>query len=83
MVKRTDAVAHWQMHDTKRSVYNPSGIGLLANTNDSDGVTAVYDMDITSNGFKLRATHAGQNASGGTYIYLAFASVPFKYANAR
>ena len=83
MVKRTDGVTHWQIHDTKRSVYNPSGIGLLANTNDSDGISAVYDMDITSNGFKLRATHAGQNASGGTYIYIAFAETPFKYSNAR
>jgi hypothetical protein len=26
---------------------------------------------------------AGYNASGGTYIYMAFAENPFKYANAR
>ena len=83
MFKRTDGVTHWQIHDIKRSPLNPSGIGLLANTNDADGVSTTYNLDITSNGFKLRDAHAGQNASGGTYIYMAFAEAPFKYANAR
>jgi len=36
-----------------------------------------------SNGFKPRLTDVNVNASGGTYIYLAFAEQPFKYANAR
>ena len=83
MFKRTDGVTHWQIHDIKRSPVNPSGIGLLANTTDADGVSTTYNLDITSNGFKLRDAHAGQNASGGTYIYMAFAEAPFKYANAR
>jgi hypothetical protein len=38
--------------------------------------------DFNSNGFKIRNTFANTNASGGTYIYMAFASNPFKYANA-
>ena len=83
MFKRTDGVTHWQIHDIKRSPVNPSGIGLLANTNDGDGVSTTYNLDITSNGFKLRDAHAGQNVSGGSYIYMAFAEAPFKYANAR
>jgi len=83
MFKRTDGVTHWQIHDIKRSPVNPSGIGLLANTNDADGVSTTYNLDITSNGFKLRDAHAGQNVSGGSYIYMAFAEAPFKYANAR
>jgi hypothetical protein len=40
-------------------------------------------MDILSNGFKRRDTNTDVNASGGTYVYLAFAEAPFKYANAR
>ena len=83
MFKRTDGVTHWQIHDIKRSPVNPSGIGLLANTNDGDGVSTTYNLDITSNGFKLRDAHAGQNVSGGSYIYMAFAEAPFKYANAK
>ena len=34
-------------------------------------------------GFKLRSSHGTANGSGDTYIYLAFAEAPFKYANAR
>ena len=41
------------------------------------------DKDFLSNGFKHRSTGASENASGGTYIYMAFAEAPFKYANAR
>jgi hypothetical protein len=39
-------------------------------------------MDIVSNGFKSRSA-TEYNASGGTYIYAAFAENPLKYANAR
>ena len=39
---------------------------------------AVYDsVDFLSNGFKLRSGRAGVNASGSTYIYMAFAENPF------
>ena len=34
-------------------------------------------LDFTSNGFKLRRTHASQNANDELYIYLAFAENPF------
>jgi len=40
-------------------------------------------IDLVSNGFKLRGTSSDYNASGNTYIYLAFAESPFKYSNAR
>ena len=31
----------------------------------------------------MRTSDTDHNASGGTYVYLAFAKAPFKYANAR
>jgi len=40
-------------------------------------------MDFLSNGFKPRYGGSSMNGSGSTYIYLAFAEHPFKYANAR
>jgi len=40
-------------------------------------------LDFLSNGFKMRAGNAGDNASGGTYIFAAFAESPFKYSLAR
>ena len=39
--------------------------------------------NILSNGFKQRGTGVSMNASGGTYIYIAFAENPFKYSLAR
>jgi hypothetical protein len=41
------------------------------------------DPDILSNGFKMRGSYTDFNASGGSYIFAAFAEAPFKYALAR
>jgi hypothetical protein len=43
---------------------------------------AAYNRDFLSNGFKIRGSEAYVNASGGTFIYLAFAHSPYKFANA-
>ena len=83
MVKRTDTVSHWQVHDTARDPDNVMEYQLHYNENAVDGASSAYYIDTLSNGFKLRMSHAGQNASGGTYIYMAFAEYPFKYSNAR
>jgi hypothetical protein len=39
--------------------------------------------DFLSNGFKVRSSPVYINASGGTYIYAAFAENPFKFSLAR
>ena len=38
-------------------------------------------IDILSNGFKVITTDAGQNTSGASYIYMAFAENPFVASN--
>jgi hypothetical protein len=82
MLKRIDSTGDWFILDTSRDTYNVAGNVLYPNlSNAESGV--VWFNDILSNGFKLRVTGANQNASGGTYIYAAFAENPFKYANAR
>jgi len=83
MIKRTDTAGFdWNIVDTSRNTYNVTTSRLwadLSNAEDSsDNV-----CDITSNGFKLRSTNTNTNASGGTYIYMAFAENPFKNALAR
>tara|TARA_B100000767_G_scaffold266058_1_gene282905 strand:- start:358 stop:519 length:162 start_codon:yes stop_codon:yes gene_type:complete len=45
--------------------------------------TGNRNFDYLSNGFKVRETDADMGADGGTYIYIAFAEIPFKYSNAR
>ena len=73
----------WEMVDSARSPYNTSNVTLYANVADSEYTSSGYDKDLLSNGFKIRGTSAAQNSSGSTYIYMAFAENPFKYANAR
>lgn len=81
MWKRTDTTSSWFMYDAVRQTYNVMGQEMYADTTSAEGPTT--RMDFLSNGFKLRAANAGDNASGGTYIYMALAEIPFKYARAR
>jgi hypothetical protein len=81
MVKRTDSTGTWEMYDTSRDTYNVMSADLAANLADAE--VSIARFDSVSNGFKLRNTGAAVNASGGTYIYIAFAENPFKNALAR
>ena len=77
------------MWDTARNTYNESRTYLLANASDAEvaggGGSGAWQLDILSNGFKIRAdgVAAQMNASGGTYVWLAFAENPFSIARAR
>jgi hypothetical protein len=82
MWKRTDSVNDWYMIDTSRSPYNNATNPLAANLS-SDESSLGTNIDFLSNGFKARQTGGHINASGGTYIYMAFAEATFKFANAR
>jgi hypothetical protein len=78
-------VSNWSIFDTSRSTFNLSTQILAANTADAEYTTADTQIDILSNGIKIRCTTfvAGINQSGTTYIFAAFAESPFKYALAR
>jgi hypothetical protein len=84
LIRRTDSGADWLIYDSSRSTYNVTINPLFPNLTSIEGSTAgTYDIDFISNGFKVRASWAGTNASGGSYIYAAFAENPLKYALAR
>lgn len=80
--KRTDSTGFWAMLDGTRSSYNVVDDALYANASNAESTGQATDF--LSNGFKFRTgdsdVHAGSSAS---YIYMAFAENPFKYANAR
>ena len=80
ILKRTDSVADWFLHDNKRNGFNPDNDYLQPNLNSAetnfDGL-----LDFVSNGFKLKTTSTAYNASGGTYIYMAFAENPLVGTN--
>lgn len=84
MWKRTDVANDWVIVDATRSTYNQTANVLYAEDPAAENTTGVGNsIDILSNGFKLRQTNNGSNASGGTYIFMAFATSPFKYSLAR
>ena len=74
IVKRTDAIQGWYILDNKRNTFNPEDKYL--ETNDADAEATFTFCDFLSNGFKARTTGTGFNASGGSYIYMAFAEEP-------
>jgi hypothetical protein len=71
----------WELYDTARDTYNQSEKTLEPNSSAVEG--SGYPIDILSNGFKVRTSNSQINYSTYSYIFAAFAELPFKYANAR
>ena len=78
---------NWRIEDNARDPYNPAYHMLVPNSAAAeDAYTDGTDYnDFLSNGFKLArgGDAANWNASGATYVFLAMAHNPFKYATAR
>jgi hypothetical protein len=78
ITKRTDGTVDWYMFDNKRqnSFNVVNGMLRPSATSTELDESSVY-VDFLSNGFKWRGNNAGNNTSGGSYIYMAFAENPF------
>jgi len=78
LVKRSSASENWALWDNKRDGgFNPNGYLLRPDsTNDEGGNVTGHQIDLLSNGFKLRFTDTKGNGNGSTYIYMAFAEQP-------
>jgi len=72
----------WFIFDSERDPHNVIGLDLNPNSTANEPTTPGTYVDFVSNGFKFRAT-SGLVNDGTTFIYMAFAEAPFKYANAR
>ena len=89
LMVKNQASGEWCIVDAVRDPSNEVDTILVANSTNAESDYGVNNrnFDFLSNGFKLRATAGGGTAainnSGASYIYLAFAESPFKYANAR
>jgi hypothetical protein len=85
----TTGTGEWLIQDSVRDPYNYVQYKLAANRavveNDATyiGTSTQNTFDFLSNGFKARTSNGNSNGSSNTYIYMAFAESPFKYANAR
>ena len=83
MIKRTDSAHSWYIFDDVRTPTNPQGYNIMANSSNAEDGPTNIPLDFLSNGFKPRGTGGSQNASGGSYIYLAIMESPLKFVNAR
>ena len=61
---------NWSMYDNKRLGYNVDNNVLYPNASNAEGTSD--DIDILSNGFKIRRATGLLGDSGVTYIYMAF-----------
>jgi len=83
MIKNTGASEPWVIFDTKRNPYNIANLKLVANSDDAEnahsatGGAGYNDIDIVSNGFKMRTNNGATNQSGKRFLFMAFAESPF------
>jgi len=73
--KKSSGTENWFIHDNKRQGFNPDNELLFPDLSNAEGT--VNRIDLLSNGFKATTSDGGINASGATYIYMAFAEQPF------
>ncbi|MBI4079975.1 hypothetical protein HY414_02000, partial [Candidatus Kaiserbacteria bacterium] len=78
---RTSLGSDYRLVDTARDTYNPVINNVRPNEATAEDTTSVA-LDALVNGFKLRDSQAPVNESGSTFVYAAFAEIPFKYSAA-
>jgi hypothetical protein len=80
-VKNITQANSWLVYDLLREGFNPDNDTM--SWQDTTVEDNTYKHDMLSNGFKIRDSNNATNQSGETFIYGAWADVPFKYNNAR
>ena len=87
MLKKITGTAYdYNGHDTARDTANVDATSLYWNSSAAEngiGNASDWQIDILSNGFKIRENTNYINTSGQTTIYLAIGEAPFKFSNAR
>jgi len=73
---------NWRIQDTKRSPFNVANKTLFPNHANAEESNSSNEIDLLSNGVKMRASDSNYNQAT-TFVYLAMAHNPFKYATAR
>jgi hypothetical protein len=74
MVKQTNEIRNWNLSDNKRTNFGVSDGNLHPNLSNAENTYEI--LDFVSNGVKIRNSGNDYNASGGTFIYMAFAEEP-------
>jgi hypothetical protein len=81
-IKGIDTTNSWMVFDTARETANPIDQNLHWDSSAGEATEDYRDLDILSNGFKIRSDNGALgHPSGDEYIYCAWGDVPFKYNN--
>ena len=70
---------NWHLYDNKRLGYNVDNNMQRPNLATADQTDD--DLDLLSNGFKIRRVTSALNTDGNNYVYMAFAEQPFVNSN--
>ena len=76
LIKNSNSATDWHLFDTARDPSNEVTQALYPDTAGSEDTLTNNEIDILSNGFKLRSTGGSTNGSGNTLIFAAFAEHP-------
>ena len=83
LIKNINTTDYWTLIDNKRVGYNETNSIVSTNYLSAEYAASGGGFDIVSSGFKVRGTSTNFNGNTNTMVYIAFAEMPFKYANAR
>ena len=88
MVKNADDTGgrNWGIQDSSRKSTNPCDKHLKADSSEVENsglAGSTYQIDLLSNGFKVRNNTGIWNENNDTIIFAAFAESPFQTANAK
>jgi len=82
MLKKTSGTGDWFINDVKRNTFNVVNTQLYPNLDAAEENTNATQLDILSNGFKLRGTSSNAlNSGNDVYLYMAFAEEPLVSSN--
>lgn len=81
MYKNINTLDNWILVDSSRTNSNVVGAVLFPNLSNAEVSAGI--IDFVSNGFKIRSAAGGDNGSGNTIIFAAFAETAFKFSLGR
>ena len=82
MICKPIVAGNWRIKDIARNTFNPTNETLFLNRNLPEESNDGDYIDFLSNGFKMNDSNSNFNQAT-TFLYVAWAHNPFKYATAR
>ena len=84
IIKQSSGGNDWWIYDNKRDTFNLATHGLRPSKSNAEvnySATDTMNLDLLSNGFKIKSTDGALNGNGSSYIYMSFAEAPLVGTN--